>query len=138
MVYSDLNEKALAFGESHIRQLRGRAKSLTAEWEDKKTNGVVLHGGKVPSRYTGMSLDERRAAKLDELRFEIDELEWELWNTQYHVDQLRKCSGNVEERERDETFWQWQCRYHRKGIAKYTGTNPASFVGEEVELKYES
>jgi hypothetical protein len=132
MVYSDLNEKALAFGEAHIRQVRGRAKTLTEKWEAKTVNVRT----RIPTRFTGLSIEERRAALLDELRFEIDELETSLWNTQYHVNRLREFSADVSERERDRTFWQWQCRYHRKKIAEYTGTNPLSFVGEEVELKY--
>lgn len=133
MVYADLNEKALAFGESHMRQVRGKAKLLTEKWESR----TIERRGAIPTRFTGMSLEERMAARLDELRFEIDELESNLWATQYHVKRLREIAENDVEKERDEQFWQWQCQYHRKKIAEYTGTNPASFAGEEVVLKYE-
>jgi hypothetical protein len=125
--YADKNEKALAFGNAHLRQISGRAKILRGEYEELRDNGVVLTGGKVPERYKGMTLDERRQAKLDELMWEINLLEEEARGL---IEAIEDLKGVLEPSDLDEVWVRILSRHHRGQIASYTGTNPLSFVEE--------
>lgn len=126
MIYANNNEKALAFGKSHLRQLAGRVRILRGEYEDLVANGVVLNGGKIPDRYKGMTLDERRQAKLDDRKAELESKEEEFRVLNEAVEDLKSL---IEPRDDlDGEFIRILCRHHREEIARYTGTNPLSFV----------
>ena len=116
-VYETNNAKAIAFGESHLSQVNGRIKLLTAEYESMRDNGFRLGG--VAKRHQGMTATERRAAILDERKEDILRKKEESWILTRVVEDLKNLMTNTEDL--DDSFVEILCRADREEIARLTG-----------------
>jgi len=125
MTYKDNNDKAIQFGEAHLRQIGGRAKILQAEYDAMV--GTPFKLGGVFARHKGMDKEQRRQALLDEREEEIHRYTEEYRKISLVIEDLKDCL--IKREEWDESFFLAMAGANRSEIARYTGSK--SFLRDE-------
>ena len=118
MAYKDDNDKAIQFGEAHLRQIGGRVKILQYDYD--RLDGTRFPLGAVAARHAGLSADERRRAIMDERKDEIKAKSEEYRKLSLIVEDLKNCVAMQEEW--DEDFFYAVSSTNRQEISRLIGT----------------